>query len=265
MPTTRDLFFWLPKLVDFVERPLDWVLLLLVSSLVLFWRRRERAARRTVVLATLLLALVGVQAVPEVILQRLENAYPPTTRPPSEFEGVIVLGSGLERTLKPAERNQTSLGSAAERVTSAAALARSFPKLKMVPTGYAGADQPADLSADLSVAQGTVRFFREQGLPTDQLIIEPKSRNTSEIAENVKTIADIDPSKPWLLLTSAWNMPRALLSFRKSGWNVEPWPVDYLTGLSSRRGRFSYRNSSAWSVVLHEVLGIVWYKATGRA
>jgi uncharacterized SAM-binding protein YcdF (DUF218 family) len=261
VPTTRDFIFWLPKLLDFVEQPLAWVLLLLLVALVLFWRRRQRAALRTVVVATLLLACLGVEAVPEIILQRLEDAYPATTRSPGEFEGVLVLGGGLEGGIKAVERNQTLLGGSAERVTTAVALARDFPNLKIVLTGYAGVNQPGGLSE----AQGTVRFFREQGLPTSRLIVEPAARNTAEIAENVKTITGIDPSKPWLLLTSAWNMPRALLAFRKAGWNVEPLPVDYFTGTSIRFARYSIaRGSFAWSVALHELLGIAWYRVTGR-
>jgi len=261
VPTTRDLLFWLPKLLGSVQQPLDWVLVLLIVAVVQFGRQRDRAARRTVVAATALLAAIGIQAVPESILQRLENAYPPATRPLAEFDGVLVLGGSLDGGVAAIERGQTLLGNAAERVTAAVALARTAPNLKVVLTGYAGLDEPAGLSE----AAGTVRFFEEQGLPTSRLIIEPASRNTSEIAENVKTLPDIDPSRPWLLLTSAWNMPRALLAFRKVGWNVEPFPVDYQTGTTMRYFRYSiFRGASSWTLALHELLGIAWYRITGR-
>jgi uncharacterized SAM-binding protein YcdF (DUF218 family) len=98
-----------------------------------------------------------------------------------------------------------------------------------------------------------------------QLIVDRISRNTFEIAENTKALSGVDPTRPWLLLTSAWNMPRALLSFRKAGWNVEPHPVDYLTGTSIRLWGFSVlRGANRWSVALHELLGITWYRLTGR-
>ena len=261
MPTTRDLFFWLPKLLDFVEDPLQWVLLLSILSLLLVWRRRERAARRTLALAVLLLAFLGIVAVPDAILQRLENAYPGTTQSPAEFEGVLVLGGGLDGGRKALEREQTLLGGSAERVTTAAALARRFPDLKIVLTGYAGPWE----SVGPTEAQGTLNFFEEQGVPTAGVIVEPTARNTFEIAENVKTLPGIDVSRPWLLLTSAWNMPRALLAFRKAGWNVEPLPVDYMTGTTIDYYRFSILGgANAWWHVLHEVLGIAWYRLTGR-
>jgi uncharacterized SAM-binding protein YcdF (DUF218 family) len=261
VPTTRDLYFWLPKLLDIVEEPLQWGLFLLILALLLFWRRRERAARRTLALAVLLFAFLGIVVVPEAILQRLENAYPGTTRSPSEFEGVLVLGGGLDGARKARERRQTLLNGSAERVTTAVALARGFPDLKFVLTGYAGLGH----SAELSEAERTVKFFEAQGVPTSRLIVEPTSRNTFEIAENVKALPGIDPSRPWLLLTSAWNMPRALLAFREAGWNVEPLPVDYGTGTTVDYFQFSIlTGANAWSRVLHEVLGIAWYRIIGR-
>jgi uncharacterized SAM-binding protein YcdF (DUF218 family) len=261
VPTTRDLFFWLPKLLDFVEQPLEWVLFLLIVSLLLFWRRRDGAGRRTLVAATLLLAFLGFVAVPELIVQRLENMHPPTSRPLTDFEGVVVLGGGLESGLAPVERGQSLLGSSAERVTTAVSLARRAPHLRIVLTGYAGTGAPDGRSE----AEGTALFFAEQGLAATHLMVEPGSRNTSENADNAKRLPGVDPLKPWLLLTSAWTMPRALGAFRKAGWNVEPMPVDYVTGTSMRYARYSIaRGASRWNVVLHEVLGLAWYRMTGR-
>jgi uncharacterized SAM-binding protein YcdF (DUF218 family) len=261
VPTSRDLSFWLPKLLDIVEEPLHWVLLLLIVALLAFWRRRERLGRRALALAVLLFAFLGIVAIPAAIVQRLENAYPATTRSPSEFEGVLVLGGGLTGGRRAYERGQTMLSGSAERVTTAAALARRFPDLKIVLTGYAGHKE----SVGATEAGGTLKFFQEQGVPTSGVIVEPTARNTFEIAENVKAIAGIDPSRPWLLLTSAWNMPRAVLAFRKAGWNVEPLPVDYLTGTTIDYFQYSIiGGAGTWSFVLHEVLGIAWYRMTGR-
>ena len=44
-----------------------------------------------------------------------------------------------------------------------------------------------------------------------------------------KALADPKPGQRWLLITSAWHMPRAIGLFRKAGFNVEAWPVDYRT------------------------------------
>lgn len=261
MPTARDLFYWLPKVLAVVEEPLQWVLFMLVLSLLLSWRGRERAARRLVAAAVLLLAFVGAVVVPEAILQRLENAYPATARSPTEFDGALVLGGGLDSARKARERGQTLLNGSAERVTTAVALAARFPDLTIVVTGYAGVGQ----SDERSEAEATLAFFEAHGASTSRLVVEPKSRNTFEIAENSGTLPGVDRSRRWLLVTSAWNMPRALWTFRKAGWNVEPFPVDYMTGTTLDYFRFSVlTGANAWSRVLHEVLGIAWYRLTGR-
>ncbi len=256
-----DFLFWTPQVFEFVQRPLDWVLLLLLAALVLFWRGRTRGGRRAVIAATLLMVLFGVRAAPELIVRRLENTYPATSRSPAEFEGVVVLGGGLDGSVNAASHGQTALTGSAERMTTALVLARKYPALKIVLTGYGGMFEPSTHSE----AAAAMRFFEEQGAPTTQLILEPTARNTSEIAANTKRLPGIDPSRPWLLLTSAWNMPRALLSFRKAGWNVEPLPVDYATGPVIPWFEYSVsRGAGAWSLVLHEVMGMVWYRLTGR-
>lgn len=261
MLTIRDLFFWAPQVLGFVQRPLDWVLLLLIAALLFFWRRRARAAQATVAAATLLMLLVGVHAIPALLVQRLEDAYPPTSRSPAEFAGALVLGGGLDGGVDALSRGQTSLTGAAERMTTALVLARRFPDLQIVLTGYAGVFEPSTLSE----AAAAVKFFAEQDAPTARVLVEPTARNTAEIAENVKSLAGVDPSRPWLLITSAWNMPRALLAFRKAGWNVEPLPVDYITGTSIDWFEYSVSGGSAmWSLALHELIGIAWYRITGR-
>jgi uncharacterized SAM-binding protein YcdF (DUF218 family) len=140
-------------------------------------------------------------------------------------------------------------------------LARRFPDLRIVLTGYAGVGQPDERPE----AEATLEFFRTQDAPVARVMVEPAARNTFEIAENVRSLPGIDASRPWLLVTSAWNMPRALLAFRRAGWNVEPLPVDYVTGTTLDYYRFSVlTGANAWSRVLHELLGMAWYRITGR-
>ena len=60
----------------------------------------------------------------------------------------------------------------------------------------------------------------------DRFQIERQSRNTQENVEFSKTIADPKPGERWLLVTSAFHMPRSIDLFRKAGFAVEPYPVD---------------------------------------
>jgi uncharacterized SAM-binding protein YcdF (DUF218 family) len=70
-------------------------------------------------------------------------------------------------------------------------------------------------------------------VPQDRLILEAKSRDTYENAaflkEQLTRAGELGSGTRWLLITSAYHMPRAMGAFRQAGFNVEPWPVDYRT------------------------------------
>ena len=59
--------------------------------------------------------------------------------------------------------------------------------------------------------------------------MERRARNTLENAEFAKALAVPRPGERWLLVTSAFHMPRSVGLFRKAGFNVEPYPVDWRT------------------------------------
>jgi uncharacterized SAM-binding protein YcdF (DUF218 family) len=66
-------------------------------------------------------------------------------------------------------------------------------------------------------------------VPRERVIAEDRSRNTVENAEFSKALAKPQPGERWLLVTSAYHMPRAIGIFREAGFDVEPYPVDWRT------------------------------------
>ena len=63
---------------------------------------------------------------------------------------------------------------------------------------------------------------REQtfhSLPESRLVLEDKSRNTIENAVFTRRLVDPKPGERWLLVTSAWHMPRAMGVFRQAGFD----------------------------------------------
>ena len=122
-------------------------------------------------------------------------------------------------------RGAADLNEAAERVTAAAALARSYPAARIVYSGGNGrlarrGGVEADIAADL---------FDAIGLPRARVMVEGRSRNTVENAEFSKALASPRPGERWLLVTSAYHMPRAVGLFRQAGFPVEAYPVDWRT------------------------------------
>ena len=77
-------------------------------------------------------------------------------------------------------------------------------------------------------------------------------------------LAGVDKRQPWLLLTSAFHMPRAMGVFVHAGWNVTPWPVDYRTSAQDSWFDFSlHYGPNLWSLAAHEWLGIAAYRIAG--
>jgi uncharacterized SAM-binding protein YcdF (DUF218 family) len=121
------------------------------------------------------------------------------------------------------------LNEASERLVEAAMLARRFPEAKIA---FSGGDAGI-LYKSGSEAEGAQSLLEALGVAQDRLILEAKSRDTYENAAYLKDIltrsGELGPGKRWVLITSAFHMPRAIGAFRQAGFAVEPWPVDYRT------------------------------------
>lgn len=70
-------------------------------------------------------------------------------------------------------------------------------------------------------------FLIDMGIDENKIIVEDKSKDTRENALLTKQICDKKGFKNPVLITSAYHMKRSLLSFKKAGFNVIPFSVDY--------------------------------------
>lgn len=61
-------------------------------------------------------------------------------------------------------------------------------------------------------------------------------------------------------------MPRAMASYRKAGWNVTAYPVDFRAGLQTPWWEYSLmQGTQRWQLALHELIGYAAYQLAGRA
>ncbi len=252
--------FLLSKLVGLATEPVFWVLLLLLVA-VLLLPRRPQAARRWVLAAVTMLLLSGWAPLPDALLRHLERQYPdPPPLPAQSYVGVIVLGGALESGYAGEGTEEPQVNGAAERMTTVLPLLRQAPDLEVVFTGGQG----EYFGTGPSEAERARRFFVQLGLDPQRVRLESQSRNTYENAVFTARLSGIDPRKPWILITSASHMPRALAVFRKQGWNVTPYSVDFNTGLSTPWTSYSLRISDKWPIALKEYIGTLAYRLTGR-
>lgn len=257
------LFFIASKLVWGVARPETLIVLGLGLSWLSLSYARLRLARAAIATTLVFVAVLAVLPAGELLLRPLEIQYP-TNPPLDRVDGIIVLG-GAEDARKTALWNQPQLNEGAERFTAAMALARRFPGARVVFTGGSGAlrDLGGTERSESTVAE---RFFIEQGLAPGRLMLEGRSRNTAENAR--LSLAQVNPGSDevWLLVTSAFHMPRAMRSFERAGWtSITPYPVDYRTGrFSDGIGWNLSWNLSVLNIALSEYVGLSVYKVMDR-
>ena len=138
---------------------------------------------------------------------------------------------------------------------------RRNPHLQIIYSGGEG----TLLGRGPSEAQRARVFFDSMGLTDQQVQYESVSRNTYENAVLSARVPGTDPTQSWLLLTSAWHMPRSMQTFTKAGWHVTAYPVDFRTGATTPWLDYSLSTGvQKWQMVLHEWLGTLSYRLTGR-
>lgn len=168
----------------------------------------------------------------------------------------MVLGGG---------EDVAALGEGAERLTTAVELARRFPDAKAVFAGGSGRLRDA-FGSPLGEADIAGRFLSGQGLDSGRLIFDRISRNTAENAVRAKALARLAPGERWVLVTSAFHMPRALRSFEAAGWpDIVPYPVDCRTGtFRDGLGWDLTRNLSHLQSAVKELAGTRAYRHSGK-
>ena len=254
--------FVLSRILALLTQPLGWVAVLLV--LALFWfKRKPRRARGLLALSIVLLLLLGWVPLPDLLLRHLEGQYAEVA-PNADlrgYTGVVVLGGGTESGLVSQAHAHPLVNDAAERMTAAVALLQRHPHLKLVYTGGEG----ALLCTGPSEAERARGFFESLGITGPRMRYEAVSRNTYENAVLTARLEGVDITQRWLLVTSAWHMPRSMGTFVKAGWNVTAYPVDFRTAPVSPWTDYALTTGiHHWQLALHEYLGLLSYRITGR-
>ena len=255
------MFFVLSKIVGFFAIPSNLFVLIGLAGIALLPSRFARTGRYLLVASVSLMLAIGVLPIGNALIVPLEERFPQWDPAHGAPSGIIVLGGVINPTGSVA-RHQVSLGEAAERITSAVALARQYPTARIVFSGGNG-----QLTSGPPESDFAVRLFEDLGVPRGRITLETQSRNTAENAAYTKHLVDPKPGERWVLITSAMHMPRAVGSFRQAGFPVEAYPVDYQTSgwqdLWALPGSLTdgIRRTDA---AVHEWLGLFIYWASGR-
>lgn len=256
------MFFAVSKTLWFLAQPVTLIFGLLVLALLLGLTRHRRIQGICVALALLILGLSAYTSLGYVALQPLEQRFA-RPAPPAAVTGIIVLGGAMDTEINAIRRGY-ELNRSGDRFVEALRLAQLYPEAKILISGGSGALFP---EGDTEAAAGA-RFFRDLGIEPARIIEEDGSRNTDENVQLTRQLVNPQPGDTWLLVTSAFHMPRSVGIFRKAEFPVVPWPTDYFTSGQDTFGLRLDQPAEGISVTtraMREWIGLVAYWATGKS
>lgn len=256
------MFFPLSKVIWAVLSPLNLVLILLVAG-VIIGRFRRRTGRLIAGTGLVLLLVAGLTPLGGNLLAGLENRYPRPAKPPEVVSGIIILGGAFDTGLSKARKVAVSNDNM-ERVLEGVRLAKQYPMAEVVFSGGEG----RLLRRAQPEAREAAAWLADTGYEPGRFTFEDKSRNTYENILFTREEINSGPEEVWIVVTSAYHMPRAMAVFHAIGWNnIIAWPTDYRTDGKKRWLPQSFDvagNVYKMELALHEFAGIAAYWLTGK-
>jgi uncharacterized SAM-binding protein YcdF (DUF218 family) len=257
------LFFSLSKILGFFALPSNLIIMAGIVGALLLRTRYARAGWRLVIGSLIALSIAGFSPLGNALVLGLEDRFPAWDSSGGAPDGIIVLGGAVTPDVS-AVRKTPTLNDSAERMTAAVDLARRYPQARILFTGGSG----SIVRPEFGEAEHALQLFEMLGIPRARVLIEDKARNTHENAVFSKAVAQPKPGERWLLVTSAYHMPRSVGVFRQAGFAVEPHPVDWRTvGKGDLYMPFGSLTGglAQLDVSLKEYVGLLAYWATGKS
>jgi uncharacterized SAM-binding protein YcdF (DUF218 family) len=239
--------------LKYIASPSGFIVILLISgTLMLFFSRLRRLAIILISIGVTSYMILGSGPVSYWLIGKLEHRYPALNNldEVKNIDTIVVLaGYGVSDPYFPISSAVNP--SAAFRLMEATRLSRSIYGSKILISG----------SGD--VPELMKKVLISLGVPGQSIFVEDKGRTTYESAVNVRQMVG---TRDIILVTSAGHMPRSLGVFRKAGMKPIPAPTDYMVGTNPFAASFLPTPSHLVysDLAVHEYLGLLWYKITGR-
>jgi uncharacterized SAM-binding protein YcdF (DUF218 family) len=256
-----DLFFYSSKIIWRIISPDSLFVLLLLIAALLFYFGHVDSARRLFTGIVVMVLFLSLLPIGNWMLYPLESRFRHNPDLPEHVDGIIILGGSVKAGMS-AEWQQLETNRHAERLHSFIELARKYPDARLLFTGgNASINRDKPTEADM-----LKRHLNRLGINPERVIIENQARNTAENAYYAKQLAKPEDGSNWILITTAFHMPRSVGLFCQTSWPVIPYPVDHQTNPSRLMG-ISFNllgHANSLNLALHEWTGLLAYYLTGR-
>ncbi len=257
------MFYYVSKIAWFFTTPSNLLLSIILLGLVLaLFKRLRRFGIGLSLVFTLATIALGLLPIASYILLPLEERFPAFQDDGRPVDGIILLGGAVEASDSKA-RGQIVANESAERVLDTIQLAHRYPNARILISG-GGGTVFGDGAAEAPII---AEYFRSIGIDPARILVEDRSRTTAENAVYSQELAKPREGERWLLVTSAWHMPRAVGVFEKVAFPVTPYPVDFRTAGGARTHlpfAFISEGLRRLDIGTKEWAGLIAYYASGR-
>lgn len=241
----------LSSAVPILFSPFNWIVILLIFS----WIYRKRRIKKVLLIGAVCVFVIFGNS---WLLNLAAKNYQPTH---ISMDSLPVYSCGIVAGGFASVDNQGYgfFNSAADRFIQAVKLYRTGRVKHLLISGGNGKMDNADFHEAVFVKNELIQF----GVPDSVIFVEDLSNNTADNAINSKHILDsVQLQPPFLLITSAFHMPRALATFENAGLNVDGFPAHFTDGMDS----FSFDDLLprpsvllTWNNFFKEAIGTWWY------
>ncbi len=236
--------------------PLPIGVFFIVLALVYLYRNKVKKAKVMLVLSLVWLFLFSYAPVANTLLHSIESNNPTLHKAPENIKYIYVLGGG-HHTDENLPITSQVVETSVVRLNEGIRLYHQLQgKASIIVSGYSGLYDPtphAMMQEKLALALG---------IKKENIILRPKPRDTQEEAIAAKELLG---NAPFILVTSASHMARAMKLFTQEGLTPVPAPTNHLASIKQPNYTdfFSSHALMKSRIVFHEVLGMIWSKIKG--
>jgi uncharacterized SAM-binding protein YcdF (DUF218 family) len=239
-------------LLSFFLSPFNWIIILLIASYFLKKRGLNNACKIT---AVVIFIVFGNQWLLNLYAKNWQAERVAISNLPTASCGIVPGGFA-----SPDQNGDGYFNASADRFIQVVKLYKLGKIKHIVISGGNGKIEQESFQEGAWVKRELITF----GIPDSVIFVEDKSNNTAENATNAKQIlSNNNLQPPYLLITSAFHMPRASLNFKKSGLTIVPFPCNFSNGMDSFSISDLLPTPSVllgWDLYLKETAGYLWYK-----
>lgn len=254
------MFFILSKVLDFFLSPLVWVFMLLLVG---FLARKQSIKMKFFYASFFTLLIFSNPFLADMAFRAWEGDAVPMSSIGNYETGIVLTGVA---SVKRGAPDRVFFGKGADRVVHAVQLYKAGKIKRILISGGSG----ALMGKKVRESEQLKKVFLFSGVPDSVIDIENSSRNTMENARFSRRLIDSLKLKPrFLLITSAFHMPRAMGCFKKAGIAADAYTTDFYIGDSTVTiSDLIIPSESAlmnWSILIHEVFGYWIYRLMAYA